>query len=87
MLVMAALIFSAFTALTEADDSQFSLRGSDVDSKDTYDRDDYDRKNWDKDKKDDYQKVTAKKMTAIAIKKKMVVIEKKTMLPVMKLNK
>ena len=29
MLVMAALIFSAFTALTEADDSQFSLRGSD----------------------------------------------------------
>ena len=53
MLVMAALIFSAFTALTEADDSQFSLRGSDVNSKDTYDRDDYDRKNWDKDKKDD----------------------------------
>lgn len=63
LLVMAALILSAFTTLTEAGDSQFSLRSSDVDSKDAYDREDYERdresKDWDeykKDKKDDRKK-------------------------------
>ena len=60
LLVMATLIFSAFTTLTEADDTQFSLRGSDVDSKDAYDREEYERdresKDWDEYKKDDRKK-------------------------------
>ena len=54
ILVMSALIFSAFTALTEAD-NEFSLSGSSDDKSDyVHDRDDYkrDRENTDWDNRD-----------------------------------